>query len=522
MGLFGINYLDIGVNVQVTRESKGLEIALALDNTGSMADSGKLTALKSATNELINILFGDQNTPARLKMSLVPFSQTVKVDTAQFLNNGWMDANGTSSTAKLNFDNNMYAFSVWASMKNSSWGGCLEARPNGYEELDTPPSAGTPDTRWVPYFEPDGPDSSAYSGYTTYLTDGVTGNQETRLRRSAKYVNQTKTNPNADCNLQKITPLTNNKVVLQGQVNGMIASGNTHVAIGAAWGWRTLSPTAPYTEGSQYGDPDWTKALVLMTDGLNTTPSNSTFHKSNYTAYNFLLRNQLGTTSAAQSETNQDTRTSTVCTRIKSAGIRVYSILLMENSTRAKNLMRGCATDTSLYFESPTSDQLKAVFQAVSCRAFSIGRNVMRLAAIGGEVGRLAADVDLLVGIAVHRFHFLVALRDSAFATRRAGEIALAHRAAIDRDLRQIRRADGDAGVQNFRSIGVDGDDVGVAEHAPLHVNGSVVHEKCVSDERIADEHGLGRPVEFHSRRFFVVDAHLAGKRGLLAVCEGG
>lgn len=146
----------------------------------------------------------------------------------------------------------------------------------------------------------------------------------------------------------------------------------------------------------------------------------------------------------------------------------------------------------------------------------------MRLAAISGEVSRLAADVDLLVGVAVHRFHFLVALRDSAFAARRAGEIALAHRAAIDRDLRQIRRADGDAGVQNFRSVSVDGDDVGVAEHAPLHVNGSVVYEKRVSNERIADEYGLGWPIEFHGRRFFVVDPHLARKRGLLAVCEGG
>ena len=106
--------------------------------------------------------------------------------------------------------------------------------------------------------------------------------------------------------------------------------------------------------------------MVFMTDGVNTTPSNSTWHKSSYTAYNFLIRDQLGTTSAAQSELNQDARTSTVCTRIKNAGIRVYSILLMENSTRAKDLMRGCATDTSLYFESPTSGQLKAVFQAIA------------------------------------------------------------------------------------------------------------------------------------------------------------
>jgi hypothetical protein len=251
-------------------------------------------------------------------------------------------------------------------MRNSSWGGCLEARPGGLEELDTAPSTGSPNTRWVPYFEPDGPDSSAYSGYTTYLTDGISGNQDTRLRRSAKYVNQSRTNPNADCNMQAILPLTNNKVQLQSYVNGMIATGYTHIAIGAAWGWRTLSPGAPYTEGAQYGDPDWTKALVLMTDGLNTTDSNSTWHRSTYTAYNYLVRAQLGTTSAAQSELNQDTRTQQVCTRIKDSGIRVYSILLEEDDTRAKNLMRGCATDVSLYFESPSSSQLQSVFQAIA------------------------------------------------------------------------------------------------------------------------------------------------------------
>ncbi len=381
MGLFGIFYLDVSVNVEVTRESKGLEIALVLDNTGSMAQNGKIQALKTATNELIGILFGDQTTPSHLKMSLVPFSQTVKVDTATFLNNGWMDINGQSSTAKLNFDNNKYAFAVWATMSNKSWGGCLEARPNGLEVTDDAPDAALPDTRWVPYFEPDGPDASAYSGYTTYITDGVNSNQDTRLRRSAKYVNQNKTNPNTDCNLQKILPLTNNKLTLQGYVNGMIATGNTHVAIGAGWGWRTLSPTPPYTEGSQYGDNDWTKAMVLLTDGLNTTPSNNTWHKSSYTAYNFLVRNQLGTTNAAASELEQDARTATVCSNIKTAGIRIYSILLEENASRAKNLMESCASNdesqssdvqkcngnnSKLCYESPSSGDLQAVFQSIA------------------------------------------------------------------------------------------------------------------------------------------------------------
>lgn len=369
MGLFGIPYLSVTVNAEVTRESKGLEIALVLDNTGSMASNGKIQALKSSTNELISILFGDQNAPSHLKMSLVPFSQTVKVDTASFLANGWMDINGQASWARKNFDNNKYAFAVWATMNNKSWGGCVEARPNGYEETDDEPNSATPDTRFVPYFEPDGPDSNAYGGYTTYITDGISGGgatQDVRLKRSLKYVGQSKTNPNADCNMQKILPLTNNKVALQNQVGGMVSTGYTHIALGASWGWRTLSPTAPYTEGSDYGDENWTKAMVFLTDGLNTIDSNNTWHKSNYTAYNYLQRGMLGTTDAAAAELEQDVRTKTVCARIKDAGIRVYTILLEEDAQRAKGLMQDCASDPSLYFESPSSSELKAVFQAIA------------------------------------------------------------------------------------------------------------------------------------------------------------
>ncbi|MCE9523443.1 MAG: pilus assembly protein [Alphaproteobacteria bacterium] len=369
MALFGVSYLQVSVNVEVTRESKGLEIALVLDNTGSMASNGKIQALKTATNELIGILFGDQNTPSHLKMSLVPFSQTVKVDTTSFLNGGYMDTLGQSANARLNFDNNKYAFAVWATMNNKSWGGCLETRPNGLEETDDAPNAGTPDTRWVPYFEPDGPDSSAYSGYTTYITDGVNSNQDTRLKRSAKYSGQNKTNPNADCNMQKILPLTNNKLTLLGYVNGMIATGFTHIAIGAGWGWRTLSPTAPYTEGSDYGDEEWTKAMVFLTDGLNTIDNNNTWHKSNYTAYNYLVRGTLGTTNASAAETEQDTRTRTVCTNIRNSGIRVYTILLEEQSNRAINLMRDCASEVEgqkLFFNSPAAADLKEIFQEIA------------------------------------------------------------------------------------------------------------------------------------------------------------
>lgn len=103
-----------------------------------------------------------------------------------------------------------------------------------------------------------------------------------------------------------------------------------------------------------------------MTDCLNTVPSNNTFHKSDYTAHNYLIRAQIGTTGAGTAETQQDVRTTLVCQRAKDAGIRVYSILLQEDSGRAKKLMKDCATDASLYFESPSAADLNKVFVAIA------------------------------------------------------------------------------------------------------------------------------------------------------------
>ena len=42
---------------EVTRDSKGLEVALVLDNTGSMLQSGKLQALKDSATTLIDTVW---------------------------------------------------------------------------------------------------------------------------------------------------------------------------------------------------------------------------------------------------------------------------------------------------------------------------------------------------------------------------------------------------------------------------------------------------------------------------------
>ena len=56
----------------------------------------------------------------------------------------------------------------------------------------------------------------------------------------------------------------------------MAAQGATGVGEGAMWGWRVLSPGAPFTDGRAYSTKNNTKVLVLMTDGQNTYYPNST------------------------------------------------------------------------------------------------------------------------------------------------------------------------------------------------------------------------------------------------------
>jgi len=195
-------------------------------------------------------------------------------------------------------------------------------------------------------------------------------NADTRLKRYQKYSGSSSASPNAGCGLLAIVPLTNNATTLKNSLNSMIATGNTHVSLGVGWGWRTLSPTPPYTEGSQYGDSFWNKAMIVLTDGTNTMPTANTWHESNYTAFNYLVRNNLLTAAQTHSlgnaETELDNRTATACANAKAAGIRVYTILLMENSSRAVNLMRNCATSPDLYFNSPSAAQLQGVFNAIA------------------------------------------------------------------------------------------------------------------------------------------------------------
>lgn len=70
--------LPVTADSEVHRASKNVEVSLVLDITGSMAGS-RMTALKAAAKELIDIVVQDQQTPFYSKVALAPYSAGVNV-----------------------------------------------------------------------------------------------------------------------------------------------------------------------------------------------------------------------------------------------------------------------------------------------------------------------------------------------------------------------------------------------------------------------------------------------------------
>ena len=95
-----------------------LRVALVLDNTGSMADSGKMMAMQSATKSLLTQLQTAVTNPGDVYVSIIPFVKdvnlgganwnsdwiywgTVAQDPSLSDNNSWDANNGTCSAEQL-------------------------------------------------------------------------------------------------------------------------------------------------------------------------------------------------------------------------------------------------------------------------------------------------------------------------------------------------------------------------------------------------------------------------------------
>lgn len=211
MPVLGQDRIPIGSEAQTTWSAKRIELALVLDNTGSMEDvvrgKRKIDELRKASLELLRTLRRAAPDDDAIKVSIVPFDTMVRLEPAAHRNAAWLD---------------------FSAADRATWTGYVWDREAPYDAAASAPNPGA---------------------------------QATLHPAQAR----------AGTDLAAIMPLTSARRGyddLVSRVASMRGAGCTNITIGAAWGLATLKNVSGMTGAS--ASPDVERIVILLTDGDNT------------------------------------------------------------------------------------------------------------------------------------------------------------------------------------------------------------------------------------------------------------
>jgi Flp pilus assembly protein TadG len=388
LGVLNIGMTTVSAASTAQSAAYGLELALVLDNTGSMAGSS-ITSLISSSNQLLNILYGTADTQPNLWVSVVPFAAAVNIGNTRA---SWLVGGAINQTP----------------YSPSTWMGCVMARTaktgaaDGDDFNDRTPSQAAfqpflypstyhvyPKTGPIVYYTGTAPNRVAHNYWYPGDNDWQpstwtkTGNEPDAGNNSV--------GPNLDCPSLAIVPETASKAAVAAVLNKMVPvyRGGTIISLGLQAGWWTISPNWQGLWGSPtmplaYNTPYMKKAIVLMTDGNNEwydwadgvpgqrpptappagVPAWTADGDADFTAYGRLLTNTRSV-SPANITTTLNTWMSQMCTTIKANGITIYTILFNNSNSATQTLFQNCASTPADYFLSPTTATLQTAFQQI-------------------------------------------------------------------------------------------------------------------------------------------------------------
>ena len=229
MSIFGIDTINIGASTTSTWGNTRLRVALVLDNTGSMASSNKMTALKTASQNLLTQLKSAAVTADDVYVSIVPFNKDVNVDVSN-VNASWLrwdlwDAvNGKCSNTTYKTQSSCVAAGkTWTPNSHTTWNGCVTDRDQNFDTTNDPPGAGS----------------------TLYPTEQY-----------------------SSCPVS-LVGLGNDWTALSNKITAMQPVGNTNQAIGLQMGWQSLT-AAPFSVPAMDPNYQYKQVIILLSDGLNT------------------------------------------------------------------------------------------------------------------------------------------------------------------------------------------------------------------------------------------------------------
>jgi hypothetical protein len=266
--MLGQPSINLSTSSEVSWGIKKLNLALVLDNTGSMAQNQKMTNLKTAAHNLLTTLQNAAKQPGDIQVAIVPFATDVNVGTSNAAAywvdwTDWEAANGKCSNTSYTSKSSCTSHSkVWTPSAHSNWNGCVYDRDQNNDVSNTVPVAGSPATL-----------------FRAHQAD--------------------------NCPVAMI-PLGYDWTALNNKIDAMTPTGNTNVTIGLAWGFQLVSPVEPFNAPA--AAPDLDKVIVILTDGENT-------------------QNRWSSSSSSI-----DARTSKVCDNIKTANIKLYTVRVIDGN----------------------------------------------------------------------------------------------------------------------------------------------------------------------------------------------
>jgi len=389
----GIDTMPVSTSVVVTRNSMNIEVALALDITGSMASGTRLADLKTAAKDLIDLVVQDTQSPTYSKVALIPYSMAVnagsyaaavrgaivpgKTITGATRTNpvvitapGHGFANGDTiyltSVAGMNSLNNK-AFTVTnkttdtfalygvngTAYSSYTGGGTAWCTTPGCQYYNFTSAASTTNTFAVS------------TCVTERSADTFNDNPPSTTALGRNYPSAA-TNP---CLAATFVPLSTDKTTLKSLVDGYVATGSTAGHIGIGWAWYMLSPNFgtlwPATaQPGAYTSTTLLKFAVIMTDGAFNTPycngviaQDATTGSDDPKYHNSC--NAPGGSSIAQAKL--------LCAAMKAKGIIIYTVGFdVGSDATAIDVLTRCASDAAHAYFPATGSDLKDAFHDIA------------------------------------------------------------------------------------------------------------------------------------------------------------
>ena len=320
MKIAGFSQMTVNTTSTATWGNSKLRVALALDNTGSMADDGKMTALQGGAKNLIDTLSATAQNNGDVYISIVPFANEVNMGASTYKSSGYIDWSnwstyasnmdnyscGSSNTAPSWFNGNQGTMKCGTSNNNTSnWNGCVMDRGN-----QSAPAATNDDQN----------STAPGSGTTLFPAD-----------------------QSSNCP-QAVQPLSYNWTTLKSLVDNMSPNGNTNQPVGLHHAWLTLLQQSPYNAPAESANYNYVKAIVLFSDGLNTQDR------------------------WYSSASSIDTRQRTLCDNIKASGITIYSIQVNTSGDGQSSVLAYCASGSSNFFYLTSASQVLSTFSTISTK----------------------------------------------------------------------------------------------------------------------------------------------------------